>query len=85
MRTLIDIDENILKEAMKIAGTPTKKEAVRIALEELIKAGLRRKLKEMAGSGAIEMDLHNLKKLRRKRNILHDSLILKNNAKFSPR
>ena len=65
MRTLIDIDENILKEAMKIARTPTKKETVRIALEELIKTGLRRKLKEMAGSGAIEMDLHNLKKLRR--------------------
>lgn len=85
MRTLIDIDENILKEAMKIARTPTKKETVRIALEEFIKADLRRKLKEMAGSGAIEMDLHNLKKLRRKRDILHDSLTLKNNAKFSPR
>jgi Arc/MetJ family transcription regulator len=85
LRTLIDIDENILKEAMKIARTPTKKETVRIALEELIKAGLRRNLKEMAGSGAIEMDLHDLKKLRRKRNILHDSLTLKTNAKFSPR
>jgi len=85
LRTLIDIDENILKEAMKIAGTPTKKETVKIALEELIKAGLRRKLKKMVGSGAIEIDLHDLKKLRRKRNILHESLILKDNAKFSPR
>jgi len=67
LRTLIDIDNNILEEAMKIAGTHTKKETVKIALEELIKARLRHKLGEMAGSGAVVMSHAELKKLRHKR------------------
>jgi len=77
MKTLIEIDDNILKEAMKTAGTQTKKETVKIALEELIKAGLRHKFKEMAGSGAVEMSHGELKKLRSKRNSLHKSLVSK--------
>lgn len=74
MRTLIDIDSTILKEAMKITGTSTKKEAVKLALEELIKAKLRQKLKEMAGSGAVSMSLAELKKLRSQRAKFHKSL-----------
>jgi len=78
LKTLIDIEENILKEAMKIAGTHTKKETVKIALEELIKSRLRNKLKEMAGSGAVEMSLSDLEKLRSQRNSLHKRLASKN-------
>jgi len=78
MRTLIDIDDGILKEAMDIAGTRTKKETVQIALEELIKAKLRHKLKEMAGSGAVEMSHSELNRLRHKREGLHRSLSSKN-------
>ena len=77
MKTLIDIDDNILKEAMKIAGTDTKKETVRIALEELIKARLRHNIKEMSGSGAVDLSHAELKKLRSKRDRQHKVLASK--------
>ena len=41
MRTLVDINENILKEAMEVSETVTKKETITLALEELIKSRLR--------------------------------------------
>ncbi len=78
MKTLIDIDEALIKKAMKATGTHTKKETVRIALEELIKAKLRRELREMLGSGIIETSLSELKKLRQKREGLHEKLASKN-------
>ncbi len=75
MKTLIDVDEDILKRAMEITGARTKKETVNIALEELVKSGLRRQLKEMAGSGALDLSLAELKKLRRKREVLHKRIV----------
>ena len=78
MKTLIDIDEDVLKKAMKISGARTKKETVHKALEELVKVGLRRQLKEMAGSGAVDLSLGELKKLRRKRAVLHKHLLANN-------
>lgn len=78
MKTLIDIDEDVLKKAMKISGARTKRETVNKALEELVKAGLRRQLKEMAGSGAVALTLDELKKLRRKREVLHKRLLARN-------
>jgi Arc/MetJ family transcription regulator len=74
MRTLIDINDDLLKEAMKMAGVRTKKETVQRALEEFIKLRLRQELKEMAGSGAIDMSHNELKKMRHKRDRLHESL-----------
>jgi superfamily I DNA and RNA helicase len=56
---------------MKIAETDTKKETVKIALEEIIKTGLRHKLREMAGSGATEISLTEMKRLRSKRDRQH--------------
>jgi len=67
MKTLIDIDEDILEKAMKISGVRTRKEAVNLALEEFIKGQLREQLKGMAGSGALDMSLAEIKKLRHKR------------------
>lgn len=78
MKTLIDIDNSLLKKAMKASGTYTKKETVRRALEELIKANLRRELKGMAGSGIIETSLSGLKRLRQKRERLHEKLASEN-------
>lgn len=78
MKTLIEIDDDVLKKAMKISGARTKKEIVNRALEELVKAGLREQLKEMAGTGAVDLGLDELKKLRRKREVLHKGLATKN-------
>jgi Arc/MetJ family transcription regulator len=67
MRTLVDINENVLKEAMEVSETTTKKETITLALEELIKLRLRQKLKSMAGSGIVETGLSDLKRLRKRR------------------
>ena len=74
MRTLVDINENVLKEAMEVSETATKKETITLALEELIKLRFRQKLKSMAGSGIIETRLSDLKRLRKRREKGHRSL-----------
>jgi Arc/MetJ family transcription regulator len=74
MRTLVDINENILKEAMEVSESTTKKETITLALEELIKSRLRQKLKSMAGSGTIETGPSDLKRLRQRREKGHRSL-----------
>jgi Arc/MetJ family transcription regulator len=67
MKTLVDIDEGLLKEAMTLAEAPTKKETIRQALEELIRARHRRTLKAMAGSGLVTMTVSELRRARRRR------------------
>ena len=62
MRTLVVINENVLKEAMEVSEMATKKETITLALEELIKLRFRQKLKSMAGSGIIETGLSDLKR-----------------------
>jgi len=74
MRTLVDINENVLREAMEVSEATTKKETITLALEELIKSRLRQKLKGMAGSGIIETRLSELKRLRHRREKGHKSL-----------
>ena len=66
MKTLVDIDEGLLKEAMTLAEAPTKKETIRQALLELIRARHRHALKAMAGSGAVSMTLSELRRTRRR-------------------
>ena len=66
MRTLVDIDDATLKEAMTLTNLKTKKETINLALKDLVKFRLRQKLKEMAGSGALDMTLDELKELRKK-------------------
>jgi len=61
MKTLVDINEDILKEAMKLSEAETKKEVITLALEELIRSKLREKLKQSAGSGIIDMNFFELK------------------------
>lgn len=67
MRTLVDINENVLKEAMEVAETATKKDTITLALEELIKLKLRQKLKGMAGTGVMGTSLSDLKRQRQRR------------------
>jgi Arc/MetJ family transcription regulator len=67
MKTLVDISEDVLDEAMRLSDARTKKEVIHMALDELIKARLRQKLKGLAGSGIMETKLSDLKRIRRKR------------------
>ena len=74
MKTLVDINEDVLKEAMEVSETATKKETITLALEELIKSRLRQRLKGMAGSGIIGTGLSDLKSLRQRREKTHKVL-----------
>jgi len=75
MKTLVDINENVLKEAMEVSEAVTKKETITLALEELIRSRLRQRLKGMAGSGMIETSLSDLKSLRQRRTKVHKGLV----------
>lgn len=49
MRTNIVIDENLIKEALKISGLKTKKEVVNLALKEFVENRRRKNLMEIKG------------------------------------
>jgi hypothetical protein len=51
---------------MELSRAATKKETIRLALEELIRARRRQALKAMAGSGAADMALSELRRVRRR-------------------
>lgn len=72
MKTLIDIDESLIKRAKNSAGTATKKETIKMALEELIRLRMRQRLKDMAGSGILAISLKDLKNMRQKRAKKHN-------------
>ena len=74
MKTLVDINEEVLKEAMELSEAGTKKEVVMLALEELIRSKLREKLKQSAGSGMIGTRLSDLKRIRHRREKVHRNL-----------
>lgn len=74
MKTLVDINDNILKRAMTLSGAHTKKDTIMLALEELIRLRLRQKIKGMAGSGAMDMGLTELKDSRQRREKIHKGL-----------
>ncbi len=50
MKTTVDIDDELLKRAMRIYGVKTKKQAIEMGLRELIEADQRRRLADAFGS-----------------------------------
>jgi Arc/MetJ family transcription regulator len=74
MKTLVDIDEDVLKKAMELSEAETKKDVIMLALEELIRSRLREKLKQSAGSGMIGTRLADLKRIRYRREKVHRNL-----------
>lgn len=48
-RTNIELDDNILKEAIKLTGIKTKKKVVNYVLEEFVKRLRRKKILEFEG------------------------------------
>lgn len=63
MKTLIDIDEDLLGRAQEVLGTPTKKETVNRALAEVVAADARRREIERLDAG-VYADLGNPQVLR---------------------
>jgi Arc/MetJ family transcription regulator len=65
MKTLVDIDEDLLNEARDLAGVTTKKETIHRALEEFVRARRREDLRRMAGGGAVSITRAELRRMRR--------------------
>ena len=64
MRTLVDIDENILKEAMRLTNARTKKEVVNLSLRELVRRKKVESLKSRLGKVDLDLDHRTLERMR---------------------
>jgi Arc/MetJ family transcription regulator len=70
VRTTLFINEQLLEEAKKVSGAKTKKEAVEIALEELVRRKKAEKLIELEGKIELSFTLSEFLK-RRKKDVLY--------------
>ena len=64
MKTLIDLNDNLLNEIIKISGAKTKKAALTKAMEEYLAAQKRDSLKKMIASGKFHLNLKQLERIR---------------------
>jgi Arc/MetJ family transcription regulator len=62
MRTNIEIDDKLMKRAMRAAGTSTKRETVEKALETLIRIEGRRSIRSLRGKFIWEGDLDAMRR-----------------------
>ncbi|MCG8606632.1 type II toxin-antitoxin system VapB family antitoxin [bacterium] len=67
MKTLVDIDAELLEKAMRLTGVKTKKETIHTALLELVRACQRKELISLKGSNFLDLTHNELYKSRRKR------------------
>jgi Arc/MetJ family transcription regulator len=62
MRTTIEIDDKLMKRAMRAAGVTTKRETVRKALELLVRIDGQRAFRKLRGKLQWEGDLDALRR-----------------------
>ena len=63
MRTTLDIDDQLLKEAKSILKIKTTKEIVNFALSELIKSRKRKKIISMFGKAKWSGDINEMREI----------------------
>lgn len=64
MRSTIDIDEMLLKEAGRLTQVKTKKELVNLSLRELIRKKRREHLASLFGSAVLDIGPDDVEKMR---------------------
>ena len=64
MRTTVEIDPDLLAEAMRLCEAKTKKEVIHTSLAELIRRHRIEELKAMAGTLDLDLDPEGLERLR---------------------
>ena len=64
MRTNVELDDVLVKRAMKITNTSTKKAVIHKALEELIKSNTRKGILKFMDSGIWEGNLKEMRTMR---------------------
>jgi len=64
MRTNVDLDDTLVKQAMDLTKITTKKAVINKALEELIKSNTRKKMLKYIDSGVWEGNLKEMRAMR---------------------
>jgi Arc/MetJ family transcription regulator len=64
MRTTVELDPDLLAEAMRLSNARTKKEAIERSLTEFVRQRYIEELKAMAGTLDLDLDLEGLERLR---------------------
>ncbi|MBI3398516.1 MAG: type II toxin-antitoxin system VapB family antitoxin [Deltaproteobacteria bacterium] len=64
MRTTLDIDERLLQEAIKLTKVATKRELVRLSLEELIRQKRIERLISSLGKFPLKLSSEELERMR---------------------
>jgi Arc/MetJ family transcription regulator len=62
MRTNIEINDKLMKKAMRVAGTSTKRETVEKALETLIRIEGQRSIRDLRGKYNWQGDLDTMRR-----------------------
>ncbi|MFH1609489.1 MAG: type II toxin-antitoxin system VapB family antitoxin [Candidatus Bipolaricaulota bacterium] len=65
MRTTVEMNEGLLREAMELLGAKTKREAIHRALEALIRQKRRERLRTRLGTVELDLPLESLDEMRR--------------------
>jgi len=66
MRTTVDIDDKLLKEAREILHTKTKRELIERSLAEIVRTEKLRRFADRLGKIPLDMTLRDLKRMRRR-------------------
>ncbi|MFM8901732.1 MAG: type II toxin-antitoxin system VapB family antitoxin [Burkholderiales bacterium] len=61
MRTNIEIDDKLMKDALRVTGAKTKKEAVELGLRTLLDLRAQEKVRELRGKITWEGDLNAMR------------------------
>lgn len=61
MRTNILIDDDLMRDALRVTGLKTKREAVELALKTLVRLKNQQKVKQLRGRVAWEGDLEAMR------------------------
>jgi Arc/MetJ family transcription regulator len=64
LRTLVDIDEEVLEEAMRLTEARTKKEVINLSLRELVRRRRLEGLKSRLGKVDLDLDHRKLERMR---------------------
>lgn len=62
MRTNIEIDDKLMKDALKATGVKTKREAVELGLRTLVQLRAQEKVRQLKGKITWEGDLNAMRK-----------------------
>jgi Arc/MetJ family transcription regulator len=62
MRTILDLPDTLVSEAMEITNSSTKKDVIMMALENLIRAEKIKGIKNYAGKIDLGIDLEKMRK-----------------------